>query len=108
MSWSAERFIRWAHKIGSATGQYVERILEQSNYPEQAYKSCLGIINLGKKYTNERLEKACARGVLYGKYSYRTIDRILVKKLDQEQEQEQDQQLKLPLHDNIRGGNYYE
>ena len=108
MSWSAERFIRWAHKIGSATGQYVERVLEQSNYPEQAYKSCLGIINLGKKYTNERLEKACARGVLYGKYSYRTIDRILIKKLDQVQDQHTDQQLKLPLHDNIRGATYYE
>lgn len=107
MDWSPERFIKWGQKIGRATGTYIEQVLEHSTYPEQAYKSCLGILNLAKKYTEQRLEKACARGELYGKYSYRTIDRILVLKLDQ-LEENKEQQLQLPLHDNIRGAGYYE
>jgi len=110
MGWSPERFIGWGQKIGMATGAYIEKVLEHTTYPEQAYKSCLGILNLAKRYSEQRLEKACARGVLYGKYSYRTIDRILTLKLDQlnEEDENKEQQLQLPLHDNIRGAAYYE
>ena len=107
MDWSAEKFIRWAKKIGTAVGQYVEKVLDTTNYPEQAYKSCMGILQLAKKYTPERLEKACSRGLLYEKYSYRTIDRILAKGLDQLEEQPE----VAPLpndHDNVRGADYYE
>lgn len=109
MDWHPDRFIKWANKIGPNCGQYVQQVLEHYGYPEQAYKSCIGIINLGKKYSNERLEKACQRALLYEKYSYRTIEYILLRKLDQLNEQEiESQQLVLPLHDNIRGAEYYE
>ncbi len=108
MDWSPDRFIRWGQNIGPATGQYIEKVLEKTRYPEQAYKSCLGILSLGRKYSKPRLENACVRGLLYGKYSYRTIDRILTLKLDQVEEDPKDQQLRLPLHDNIRGSTYYE
>lgn len=107
MNWSAERFIRWGKKIGVATGTYIEKVLNRSTYPEQAYKSSMGILSFAKRYTPERLEKACLRGLLYEKYSYRTIDRILNLKLDQ-LEEETEEQTSLPDHDNIRGASYYE
>ena len=107
MDWSAEKFIRWAKKIGTSVGQYVEKVLDTTNYPEQAYKSCMGILQLAKKYTPERLEKACSRGLQYEKYSYRTIDRILAKGLDQLEEQPEINPL-LNDHHNVRGAAYYE
>ncbi len=107
MDWNPKRFTRWGHKIGKSVGDYIEKVLEKKSYPEQAYKSCMGILNLAKKYTPERLEKACARGLQYEKYSYRTIDRILLLKMDQIEEDTEALQVKIPSHENIRGGEYY-
>jgi len=107
MDWNPQRFIRWGKKVGSATGAYIEQVLDRRSYPEQAYKSCMGILNLGKKYSSERLENACARALQYEKYSYRTIERILALKMDKIEEDTTDTQLKLPLHENIRGADYY-
>lgn len=106
MDWNPQRFIRWGNKVGTATGAYIEKVLEKRTYPEQAYKSCTGILNLAKKYSSERLENACARALQYEKYSYRTIERILALKMDKIEE-DTETQLKLPLHENIRGGDYY-
>lgn len=108
MDWNPSRFIRWGKKIGKATGEYIQKVLEKRSYPEQAYKSCLGILNLGKKYAPQRLEKACHRALLYEKYSYRTIERILYLKMDQIQEDASSEQAKLPNHGNIRGSTYYD
>ena len=111
MDWSPQRFIRWGTRIGEYTGVYLRNILQKSKYPEQSYKSCLGVLSLAKKYTNERLEQACGRALLFEKYSYKTVARILELNLDKLTEEENEittQQLKLPLHENIRGANYYE
>lgn len=111
MDWNPERFIKWGQKIGPATGAYIEQILERYTYPEQAYKSSMGILSLAKRYSEQRLEKACSRAAQYDNYSYRTIDRILTLKMDQLEETNEEhikQQLELPLHDNIRGAAYYD
>jgi len=107
--WNPELFIRRGQRIGTATSQYLKEVMEYYSYPEQAYKSCMGILRLAKQYSEKRLELACARALKYQKYSYRTIEMILFRKLDQVEEPEpSDPQLKLPLHDNIRGADYYE
>ena len=111
MDWNPDRFIRWGKNIGSSTAAYIEQVLKRYSYPEQAYKSCLGILTLAKKYSVQRLEKACKRGLLYEKYSFSTIDRILTLKMDQIQEESEENkagQLSIPLHDNIRGAAYFE
>ena len=109
LDWNPERFIKWGQKIGTATGQYIEKVMEHYSYPEQAYKSCLGILRLAKKYSEQRLEGACERALKYHKYSYRTIETILIRKLDKiEESPPPDAQLQLPIHENIRGGDYYE
>ena len=108
MDWNPGRFINWGEQIGKATGEYIQKVLNKRSYPEQAYKSCLGILNLSKKYSPERLEKACQRALSYEKYSYRTIDRILYLKMDQIQEDTSSEKAKLPDHDNIRGSTYFE
>ena len=109
LEWKPELFIKRGQHIGPSTAQYIKEVMAFYTYPEQAYKSCLGILNLAKQYSDKRLEQACARALKYQKYSYRTIETILFRKLDQlDEPQPANKQLKLPLHDNIRGADYYE
>jgi transposase len=104
--WSPERFLRWAEEIGPDTGRLIAAVLESRLHPQQAYRSCLGILGLAKRYTNPRLEAACRRALPAGIRSYRGIHNILENKLDQ-LERDQPPDKPLPAHANIRGEGYY-
>ncbi len=110
--WSPGRFIQWAGKIGPATAQVVEKILASRPYPEQAFKACLGVIRLGRHYGSERVEAAAKRALKYNACSYRSMNAILSTSLDQQPDAEsfprKDGQMSLPLHQNIRGQEYYQ
>lgn len=105
--WTPERFISWAEGIHEDVKLYILKILDRKQHPEQAYKSCVGVLSFAKKVGNERLIKACQRALGYGLYNYKTIQKILEKGLDMQDDQE-NEQLQMPLHDNIRGENYYQ
>jgi transposase len=105
--WSPEKFINWAKSIGQETETVINKVLASKTHPEQAYKSCIGILSYGKKVGYLRLNNACRRAVLYQSYSYRTIKNILTKNLDKLSDEEQ-KTYQLPLHDNIRGADYYQ
>jgi transposase len=104
--WSPQRMIDWAEKIGPEVKRMIVKVLESRKHPEQAYKVCLGIINLSKKYGNPRLNKACRRAIEFNNYSYKAVKNILEKGLDKLQEEALFPEL-LPVHDNIRGSRYY-
>lgn len=105
--WSPSRLIRWASTIGEQAGRLVEEILESRPHPEQGYRSCLGIMRLGKKYGNERLEAACARALIIQSYSYRSVESILKNGLDRQPlPTVQPEQLSID-HPNIRGPDAY-
>jgi transposase len=106
--WTPERFIGWAESIHEDVKLYILKILDRKQHPEQAYKSCLGILGFAKKVGNDRLINACRRALGYGIYNYKTIQAILEKGMDADTEIEQYEQLKMPLHDNIRGEDYYQ
>lgn len=104
--WSAEWFIGQAAKIGPEVAEYITRVIERKQHPEQAYKSCSGILSLVRKGGPERLTRACRRAADYGNYSYRIIEDILTRNLDQD---EPDEPLGyMPDHYNIRGSSYYQ
>lgn len=105
--WTPERFLSWASGIHEDVHLYILKILDRKQHPEQAYKSCVGILSFAKKVGNERLIKACQRALGYGMYNYKIIQRILEKGLDK-QSDEENEQLEMPLHDNIRGEEYYQ
>ena len=82
-------------------------MLASRRHPQQAYRSCLGILRLGKAYGDARLEGACRRALILGSHSYKSIASILKHRLDDKPLAEQ-QELALPEdHDNIRGPSYY-
>ena len=105
--WSPERLIKWAESIGPSTARIITAVLSSRRHPQQGFRSCLGILRLGKSYGNDRLEAACARALLLGTYRYKSIESILKHGLDNKPIPEQ-QELNLPEdHDNIRGPSYY-
>ena len=98
--------INWASKIGSEVEMMIINVLKSRQHPEQAFKVCLGIINLSGKYGHSRLDKACKRSLEFHNYSYKAVKNILEKGLDKVQEEALLPEL-LPLHENIRGSIYY-
>lgn len=105
LEWTPERILTWAQKSGDAVGELVETIMQRREFPEQAYRSCLGIIRLAKHFSAERLNAACSRALSYRILTYRGVKSILVKKLDQLQTEEAQQPSR--SHENIRGADYY-
>lgn len=104
--WTPQRFIDWARSIHSNVEKYIAKVLEKKKHPEQAYKSCMGILSLHKKVGSERLTGACQRALDYELYNYKIIVKILEKGLDKLDEDTSEEQL--PSHQNIRGENYYQ
>ncbi len=59
LEWTPSRIVSWAKTTGPMSSALIEGILERRQHPEQGYRSCLGIMRLGKTYSPERLEAAC-------------------------------------------------
>jgi hypothetical protein len=57
--WNDQRLLSWAEKVGPFTHKVIQRIFEGYQPKEQGYQPSLSVLNLTKKHTNERLEKAC-------------------------------------------------
>ena len=106
--WSPSRIIDWANKTGPFCGEICKRIMAQREHPELGYRSCLGVINLGKKYSSQRLENACRRALEIGGISFQSIKSILSKGLDMERIGAEELNFKEIKHDNIRGSDYYQ
>jgi transposase len=104
--WSPERFLRWAEEVGAETRDVIAEVLDNREVPEQAFKSCLGILSLAKKYGKTRLEASCRRAKRYRIFSYKGIKNILDRGLDH-QPSDVPVQPALPIHENLRGGAYY-
>jgi transposase len=107
--WSPGRIVRWAEQTGPAVAALVAAIMASRPHPEQGFRSCLGIMRLGRRYGDARLEAAAARALAVRALSYRSVESILKGGLDG-----------LPLpgsepvtttigdHANVRGAGYYE
>jgi transposase len=109
LDWTPDRIIRWASKTGTATAQITKIIMENRSHPQQGFRSCMGIMSLGKEYGQERLEAACSRALTIGSPSYKSIQAILKKGLDRVPPQkEAPQQTSFITHSNIRGPQYYQ
>lgn len=107
LEWTPSRLISWAEKIGSSTGKAVKFILNSRSYPEQGYRSCLGILRLAKAFSNDRLEAACGRALLINGCSYKSILSILKKGLDKNPLPIKNREQELIIHGNIRGKDYF-
>jgi transposase len=109
--WSPEYFIGKGSLIGAQTAAVLRQIITRYKHPEQAYKSCLGVLNLAKQYSPERLEAAATRALHFQTPTYQTLKTILLHGLDQQPlaGAPTPGQDPLPfLHAHVRGADYYQ
>ena len=104
--WTPERIIRWARKTGECTARVSQEILASRPHPEQGFRSCLGLMRLGRTYGPERLEAACRRACFYGAYSFKSVKSILKNNLDAQPLKPAEESTP-QTHKNIRGARYY-
>ena len=108
LEWTPSRLVDWAHKIGPATASLFEKIMATKPHPEQGYRSCLGVLRLGKQYSSARLEAAAGRAIALHACSYQSVKSILKCNLDG-LPVEPAAPPKPPLnHPNIRGSEYFD
>lgn len=107
-NWTPRRLVSWAEKTGPATAGLVSTILTHRKHPQQGFRSCLGIMRLGKAYGEERLEAACRRAMKLEAFSFKSVHSILKNGLDRQSLLAIEEEISEPIdHPNIRGGSYY-
>jgi transposase len=107
--WSPERLVKWASSIGPHAAELVKKILASRAHPEQGYRSCLGVMRLGKTYGEARLEAACRRACAFATYNYRSVSSILRAGLDTQPLRPTAPTEPHPIeHPNIRGADAYQ
>ena len=106
--WTPERVIAWTTQAGPFTKSLAEKILASRLHPQQAFRSCLGLMRLGKIFGSQRLEAACQRALIYQATSYRSVNAILKRSLDKEPLDIEMKSSPSITHPNIRGSGYFE
>ncbi len=104
--WSPDRFINWAEKMGGSVKEFIQLMLNQREHPQQAFRACMGVLNLGKKYDEKAMQLVCKKAIEINTISYRFIANSLKNNTYKIQEDDPGD-LKLPFHDNIRGKDNY-
>lgn len=98
--------LTWAKSIGPSTLEVLQRIFSSVKMKERGYRSCLSILNLTKKYSNQALESACqiALTKLYSP-RYQQIKAILSHPIPEPEASNQPKSSEQLGY--IRGANYY-
>lgn len=100
--WTPERLLHWAESYGPQTHQLVRSILLSRHHPEQAFRSCLGILHLSKQYPPAQVERACQMACEEKSLNYQAVKTLLdlIPPIPES--------VPLPTHENIRGHSYYQ
>jgi len=106
--WNPQRLSRWALDIGPHTAAVIQHLLGSRQHPQQAYRRCLGVLNMAKRYGRDRLEAACCRAIELKAANYQFIASTLKNGLESVAAEPSAAQAELPLmHANVRGPSYY-
>jgi transposase len=107
MQWTPGRLKNWARDIGPEVLKWVDKQLQSKAHPEQAYRVCLGLLNLSRQYPAQRLDAACKIANRASLTRLKQIKSILKSNRDRLPEQ-LELQAELPQHhENIRGPRNY-
>lgn len=97
-----------AHRISLEVGQLVERILTSRAYPEQAFRSCDGVLGLHRKVGAAVLTDAARIALELDCCSYSYINRLIKNGMASPGSPRASAPAQLPEHDNIRGKKYFQ
>ena len=88
--------------MGPQTTRYLTALMHNRAFPEQAYRSCLGVLSLARKYPHPLLEMACQRLQEARLLSYRDLKSELETLARQSTSDNPPAK-----HENVRGKTYY-
>jgi len=74
--YDAAKLRSWAKHFGNNTFQVIDSLLASKQFEEHAYKSCIAILQLSKKYGSSILERSCRIALSSGVYSLSAIQKI--------------------------------
>lgn len=105
--WDSDRIRRWSLRVGPSCADVVERVFESVEFDEQGFNACLAVLRLERKYTGERLERACCMALGSGIASprYAHIEPILKTGQDQVPDRDDDDDDDGAGY--VRGAGYY-
>jgi len=106
-TWTPSRLVAWAGSAGGSVAALAEALLAAQGHPEHAYRSCLGLMSLGRRHSPERLDAACARALAVGAISYSSVGSILAGNLDRVPLRAPEALPAPPEHENLRGPGYW-
>jgi transposase len=107
LEWTPQKLIDWGLRIGVSTAAVVTWQLEHRPHPEQGYRACLGMQRLAREYTPARLEAACTRALAIRSPNLKSVTSILKRGLDRQHSLPTITSSALPVHENIRGPDYF-
>ena len=108
LEWTSARMMEKGREIGVSTAAVMDQIMQSRKHPELGYRSCLGVLRLSKRYSNDRLEAACRRALAMNVCAYRSIKSILENSLDRQPvESVEIPAVHAEIHVNVRGSDYY-
>lgn len=97
--WTPERFISWGKKYGESVGAYMKYLMDSRECPEQAFKTCRGILRLVEKLEPQKAEQLCVIAMQRQVWTYKYFN-ILLKNATASKP-------KIISHENVRGKRYY-
>lgn len=97
-----------AKHIGSYAGKFVDTLLDSADFEEQAYKSCMAVINFSRTYDSSRVENACMKAISLNSVNYTTLKNILKNGQDKQpaDNSTSDADTPTPYHENLRVGEW--
>jgi transposase len=103
---SPSYYMQKAEKISGQLLKLIQCLFDGGRPPEQNYRTCDGLLSISRKTTPEIFNAACQMALDYKCYSYRYILNM-VEKIQKNGLQEKETSVPLPVHENIRGRDYY-
>ena len=84
-------------KTGPKTKEYIASLLAGKDHPEQAFRTCAGILRLASSVSKEKMEEVSAEARVKDIYSYTSFAKLL-----------ENRKMREPvMHENLRGKDYY-
>lgn len=108
LEWNGDRFRRWAASIGTNTNEVVNAILTSGRVEQQSYRSCMGLLKLAEKYSDNMLEAACKKALSYtSSPSYKSIKNLLITMKELPSSDENSEEKPKKPSGITRGARYY-
>jgi len=93
-----------AERVGAATREILQRQLRHKRHPGEVVREALGVLRLAQDFSPERLEQTAILALEHGLYSYGALH-DLIKRPDPSPHEKA--RLRLGMHPNVRGADYF-